>query len=322
MKRLLAPPTLAEIEQARYRLTDLALKTPLIRFDVDNAPGEIYLKLENLQPIGSFKLRPAGNALAALDPAIRRRGVYTASSGNMAIGLAWAARQMGIPAAAVVCDPAPQIKLDHLTRLGARVIPLPFEQWWQVVCNHGLAGEPGQFIHPVCNPAVLAGDATLGVEIIEELPDVETIVAPFGGGGLSCGIGAAVRALKPEVRVLACEKSEARPLAAALAAGKPVSIAPAPSFITGLDTTAVLDDMWPLARHLIDGAVSASRDEAAAAIRLLAERAHVIAEGAGAMALAAALAGRAGGGKIVCVVSGGNIDPADLATALRGGVPD
>jgi threonine dehydratase len=322
MKQTLAPPTLAEITQARRRLAGLALKTPLIRLDIEDAPGEIFLKLENLQPIGSFKLRPAGNALAALDPAIRRRGVYTASSGNMAIGLAWAARQMGISAAAVVCDPAPQIKLDHLARLGARIIPLPFEKWWQVVCDHGLPGEPGQFIHPVCEPAVLAGDATLGAEIIEELPDVETIVAPFGGGGLSCGIAAAVRALKPEVRVLACEKSEARPLAAALSAGKPVPIPPVPSFITGLDTTCVLDDMWPLAHQLLDGTGSASRNETAAAIRLLAERAHVIAEGAGALPLAATLAGRTGSGKTVCVVSGGNINPADLAIILRGGVPD
>ena len=293
-----------DIQAARQRIAGSAIRTPLVRLNVDDAPGEIYLKLENLQPIGSFKLRGAGNAIALASREQLAKGVYTASAGNMAQGVAWHARRRGIPCTVVVPEHAPETKLAAITRLGAKFIKVPFEDWWQVIVTHRYPGMEGLFVHPVSDPAVMAGNGTIGLEILEDLPDVDAILVPYGGGGLSCGIAAAVRALKPATKLLACEVETS----AALAAGAITKISYRASFVDGIGSAAVLEEMWPLAKELLDGSLVSSLAEVAEAIRLLAERNRVIAEGAGAASVAAALAGKAEGGKIACVVSGGNID--------------
>jgi threonine dehydratase len=297
------------------------IRTPLVRLNVEASPAEIWLKLENLQPIGSFKLRGAGNAMRLAPRERLEKGVYTASAGNMAQGVAWNARRLGIPCTVVVPDSAPQTKLAAIERLGAKAVKLPYARWWQVLEDHGYPGIDGLFIHPVSDPAVIAGNGTIGLEILEDLPDVDAVVVPFGGGGLSCGIASALRALRPEARVFASEVETAAPYAASLAAGKPVAIVHTPSFVDGIGGKSMLPEMWPLAKSLLAGSLVVSVAAAAAAVRLLAERNRVIAEGAGATSVAAALTGNAGKGKVVCVVSGGNIDPAKLATILRGEVP-
>ncbi len=312
---------LEEIRAARERIAGSALRTPLIRLNVEDTPAEIFLKLENLQPIGSFKLRGAGNAMAKADPNALARGVYTASAGNMAQGVAWNARRMKIPCTVVAPDHAPRTKLEAIERLGGRIIAVPFERWWQVLVERTYPGLEGLFIHPVSDPAVIAGNGTIGLEILEDLPEVDTILVPYGGGGLSVGIASAVRALRPQTRVLACEVETAAPLSAALRAGSPQEISYTPSFVDGIGGRGILAEMWPLASKLLDGALVMSLAEIASAIRVLATRNRVIAEGAGATPVAAALSGRAGSGKIVCVVSGGNIDAAKLCAILEGGVP-
>jgi threonine dehydratase len=320
MKPIEAIP-LAEIRAARERIAGLIVRTPLIRLNVEDAPAEIFLKLENLQPIGSFKLRGAGNAMAKADPKALARGVYTASAGNMAQGVAFAARRMKIPCSVVVPDHAPRTKLEAIERLGGRIVPVPFERWWQVLVEHEYPGMEGVFIHPVSDPDVIAGNGTIGLEILEDLPDVDAIAVPYGGGGLSSGIAAAVRALRPGTRVFACEVETAAPLSAALRAGSPQEISYTPSFVDGIGGRGLLAEMWPLVSKSLDGALVMSLSEIAGAVRILATRNRVIAEGAGATPVAAALSGKAGSGKVVCVVSGGNIDAAKLCKILEGDVP-
>jgi threonine dehydratase len=317
----LTQPTLAEIRTARERIGTFVLRTPLIRLPLDDGPAAIYLKPENLQPIGSFKIRGAGNAMARLSAKEVADGVYTASAGNMAQGVAWNARRLGIPCGVVVPDNAPEAKLAAIERLGARLVKVPFETWWRVMVEHQHSGMRGRFIHPVSDADVIAGNGTVGLEIAEDLPDVETVLVPFGGGGLSCGIAAALRGVAPAARVLACEVETAAPLTASLTAGAPTAIAHRPSFVDGIGGKSVLAEMWPLASTLLAGSLVVSLEDIAAAIRLLVSRARLVAEGAGAASVAAALSGRAGTGAIVCVVSGGNIDPAKLATILGGKVP-
>jgi threonine dehydratase len=314
-------PTIADVRAARARLAGLVVRTPLVRLAVDEAPAEIHLKLECLQPIGSFKIRGATNAMALAGPERLRDGVYTASAGNMAQGVAWSARRLGVAATAVVPEHAPQAKLSALARLGARVEKVPFDAWWQLLVDRGQPGRKELFIHPVSDLAVMAGNGTIGLEILEDLPDVETVLVPYGGGGLSCGIASALRGSGSRARVIACEVDTAAPLSAALAAGGPVPTPYTASFVDGIGGKSVLAEMWPLASRLLDGALSSPLDDVAAAVRLLAERAHVVSEGAGAAPVAAALSGRAGRGKTVCVVSGGNIDARVLARILSGEVP-
>jgi len=312
--------SIQDIQAARKRIAGSALRTPLVRLNVDDAPAEIYLKLENLQPIGSFKLRGAGNAISLASREQLAKGVYTASAGNMAQGVAWHARRLGIPCTVVVPDHAPQTKLAAVTRLGAKYIKAPFEEWWQVIVTHRYPGLEGLFVHPVSDPAVMAGNGTIGVEILEDLPDVDAIVVPYGGGGLSCGIATAVRALKPGTKVYACEVETSAAFAAALAAGRITKIEYRPSFVDGIGSSAVLEEMWPLAKELLAGSLVSSLAEVAEAVRLLAERNRVIAEGAGASSVAAAMAGRAPGRKVVCVVSGGNIDFEKLTMIFQRGI--
>jgi threonine dehydratase len=317
----LEAPSLAEIRAARGRLTGVATRTPLLRLNIEDAPAEIYLKLENLQPIGSFKLRGAGNAMALAGAAALAHGVCTASAGNMAQGVAWCARQRGVACTVVMPDHAPQTKQAAVERLGARTIKVPFDTWWQTLVDRGHPGVGGVFIHPVSDRGVMAGNGTIALEILEDLPDVDAVVIPYGGGGLSCGIATALRALSPQTKVYACEVETAAPLHAAWQAGAPAPIEYRPSFVDGIGGKGVLAEMWPLARRLLDGSLVVSLEAVAQAIRILAERSRVVAEGAGAAPVAAALSGRAGPGKVVCVVSGGNIDLAKLAVILQGGVP-
>lgn len=318
----LPPPTLDEITAARMRIQGAAIRTPLIKLNVDDAPATIYLKLENLQPIGSFKIRGASNAIAQADKAQLANGVYTASAGNMAQGVAWNARRLGIPCYVVVPDHAPETKLAAITRLGAEYVKVPWAAWWEIIVTHRY--EPfadKAFIHPVSDPAVIAGNGTIGLEIIEDLPEVDTVLIPYGGGGLSCGIAAAVKGLNPQVKVFAAEVETAAPVAAAFATGEPTSVEYQASFIDGAGSQRVLDEMWPLSSQLLDGSYVVSLEKTADAIRLMLERNRILAEGAGALATAVALSGQAGQGNIVCVVSGGNLDVSKLSTILQGQTP-
>jgi threonine dehydratase len=289
-----------------------------------NAPeteAEIYLKLENIQPIGSFKLRGAYNAARRADPAEVRKGLLTASAGNMGQGVAWAARELGVPCTVIVPDYAPQTKVAAMERLGATVLKAPFDDWWTAMEEGRIEGVEGLFLHPVENEQVMAGNGTIGLEVLEDLPDPDVVLIPYGGGGLTTGIASAIKAQRPETKVYPVEQETAAPLYATLQVGSPQEIDYQPSFVDGAGAKALLPKMWALVEPLIDGADRVSLDEVAGAIRLLAERARVIAEGAGALATAAALSGRVGKGKIVCIVSGGNIDFSTLTTILEGGTP-
>ena len=308
---------LAEIEAARERIAGAAVRTPLLRLHVE-APAEIYLKLENLQPVNSFKIRGATNAVMLAPEEARRTGLVTASAGNMAQGVAWTARELGVPATIAVPEHAPQAKLAAIERLGGRVLKLPYDDWWNVIVTSQVDGVEGLFVHPVQDPGVMAGNGTIGLEILDDLPAPDAVVIPYGGGGLTVGIASAVKALRPDTKIFTAEPATAAALAAAFAAGQPTDVDYQPSFVDGSGSRRVLDTMWPLVRPLVDGALSIPVAEVAAAVRLLAERARVIAEGAGALALAASLSGRAGSGKVVCIVSGGNINLSTLAETVTG----
>jgi threonine dehydratase len=310
---------LRAIEEARERIRGAAVRTPLVRLHVDEAPAEIYLKLEALQPIGSFKIRGATNAIRLAPPESRAAGLVTASAGNMAQGVAWAARELGLPVTIAVPDHAPEAKLAAIERLGGRVVKLPYDDWWQAIVTSRVDGIDGLFVHPVQDEAVMAGNGTIGLEILEDLPDVDAVVIPYGGGGLTVGIASALRARRPQARIFTAEPETGAALVAAVAAGAPADVDYRPSFVDGSGSRRVLDTMWPRVTPLIDGALTVPIAQAAAGVRILAERAHVIAEGAGALAPAAALAGHAGSGKVVCIVSGANINPAKLAEILQGG---
>jgi threonine dehydratase len=314
----LSLPTAGQVAAARENIRGVAIRTPLLRLHPDFPGMNIFLKLENLQPWGSFKIRPALNALKSMDLERLRRGVWSASSGNFGQGLAYAARQIGIPATLVVPDAAAQTKVNALIELGAKVIRLPFDEWWTVLISRRCAGEEGVFIHPVAEAPVLAGNATIGAEILEDLPGCDAVVVPFGGGGLICGIGSVMRRLKPAVRMVVVESEAALPAAAALKNGGPVRVPHLQSFVDGMGSTTVLEEMWPLLRQVADQTACVSFAQIADAVRLLAGRHHVIAEAAGAASLAAAVAGLAGKGNIVCIISGGNMDAVKLGAILNG----
>lgn len=313
--RHIKPITIDDVRAARERIASTVVRTPLVRLNVD-APAEIYLKLETLQPIASFKLRGATNAIMMLSRNALADGVYTASAGNMAQGVAWGARALGVACTVIMPDSAPNTKVDAVRRLGAEIVFLPYDAWWATLMQHGRDGMRGTFIHPVADRGVMAGNGTVGLEIAEDLPDADAVLVPFGGGGLVSGIATAVRALMPNTKVYACEVSTSTPLSAAYAAGEPVVVERLPSFVDGIGGRGVLPEMWDTVRRDIDGPLVAQLDEVKAAVRLLVERARVVSEGAGATSVAAALAGRGGGGKVVCVVSGGNIDTKTLIDIL------
>jgi len=305
-----------DIRRAQPAVASAAVRTPLVRLNVWDAPAQIYLKLENLQPIGSFKIRGAANAMSLMSQDELSRGVLVASAGNMAQGAAWNARRLGIPCTVIAPDYAPDTKVQAIERLGGRVIKVPFDRWWQTFTDRSYPGVDATFIHSFDDDRVMAGNGTIGLELLEDLPDVDTVLIPWGGGGLASGIATALRALKPSIRIFAVEADTGAPLSASLKAGSPQAVDYQPSFVDGIGSKTVFKNMLELAQELLDGSITASLEEIAAALRLMAERNRVIAEGAGAVALAVALSGKAGQGRIACVVSGGNIDLPKLAKIL------
>ena len=299
------PISVAQAEEARRNIAPLALRTPLVRC---NADGDLYLKLENLQPIGSFKIRGAANVMALTPREKLDRGVLTASAGNMAQGVAFCAQCLGIQATIVAPETAPATKIRAVERMGGRVIKVPFAEWWQTFERRSYSGVDATFVHAFDDPHVMAGNGTIALELLEDLPDLDAVVIPWGGGGLSCGIAAVLRARAPHVRIYAAEIESAAPLAASLAAGEPRTVDYKPSFVDGIGSKMVFANMFDHARKLLDGSLIVTLNEAAQAMKLVAERNRIIVEGAAACAIAAARSGRAGSGKIVAIVSGGNID--------------
>lgn len=312
---------MTQIRAARDRITGLSMMTPLLACDGAPPGKSIRLKLENLQPTGSFKVRPIANAVLSRTRTQLERGLYTSSSGNSALGVAWMARRLGVSATAIVPANAPEAKLEKLRRLGARIEVLSNDAWWRAIQAGTLADQDGVYIDAVRDPASLAGDANIGVEILEQWPDVEAILIPFGGGGLACGIACAIRALQPRVKIIACELSSAHPLQAAFAAGAPTPTAADAGFVSGVGYGSVLPEMWPLARAMIDEIITVPLTQVAQTIRALTAGNRVVAEGAGAISVAAALSGQYAETRVCAVVSGGNIDNEMLATILRGQMP-
>ena len=307
---------LAAVHEALSAIAKSAIRTPLVRFNAPDTPAEIYLKLENLQPIGSFKIRGAANAISRLSPEQLERGVVTASAGNMAQGVAWCARELGIPCTVIAPATAPDTKIKAIERLGGRVIKVSFDEWWTAFEQRSHPGVDGTFIHAFDDFDVMAGNGTIALEILEDLPDADAVVIPWGGGGLTCGIAATLRALRPSCTIFTAEVITAAPLAASMAAGTPTEIDYQPSWVDGIGAKAVFPQMFERAKNLIDGALIADLSSVANAVRQLAQHNRIIAEGAGACPVACALSGDAGTGKIVCIISGGNIDPVKLAAVL------
>ena len=314
---------LTAVQDAAQFIYSVARRTPLVRLDLPTpvperlAGSEIYLKLEVLQPIGSFKIRGAYNVVRQLPSETLRGGVWTVSAGNAAQGVAFAARTAQAPCSVMVMDTAPEAKLRAIERLGARIVPASYDECWETVERHGSDRMTGHFLHPFDDDRFIAGNATAGLEIVEDLPDVDAVVAPLGGGGLLAGVASAVRALRPRARIFAAEPETAAPFDASLKAGRASYFEGwQASFVDGAGGRSVLPTMWPLLQGLLEGSIVVSLAETAAAMKLVAERNHVIAEGAAACAVAAALTGRAGPGKIVAIVSGGNIDLSKFASLV------
>ena len=303
------PISFDDIEQARGRIAGTVLRTPLVRLDLGTDGPDIRLKLENLQPTNAYKIRGATNAVANLSEEQRARGVWTISAGNAGQGVAYAARKFGIRATVVAIETAPQTKLDRMRALGATIVPVSYDDAWKAAESHTFPGLEGTFIHPFDNHDFIAGHATVGLEILEDAPDVRTVIGAIGGGGLISGVGSAIKAKRPDVQVLGAEPETAAPYALSLQEGGPRKFTEwQASFVDGAGGKSVTDRMWQRMRPVTDGTITVTLDQTREAMRLIAEKTRTIAEGAGALALAAALTGKAGEGPIVCVVSGGNID--------------
>lgn len=317
----LAPAPLDAIRAARQRIAGIAIRTPVIALASAPGDGRVVLKLENLQPIGSFKLRGAANAMALAGREALANGVYTASAGNMAQGVAWCARDLGVRCQVIVPESAPDTKITAIQRLGGIVIKVPFDDWWRAMIEHGYPGIDGLFIHPFSDAGVMAGNATIGLELMEDEPQVDAVLVPWGGGGLACGIASALRAAAPHVRVYAVELDVAAPLSASFARGEATSIVPTRTFVDGIGGRGVAPEMFALAQTLLAGVLRVSLEQVTAAIKRLAEQNRIIAEGAGAAPVAAAIAGVPDASCVACIVSGGNIDSAKLAAILRGEIP-
>jgi len=301
--------SLDDIEQARGRIAGTVIRTPLVRLDLGKGGPDIRLKLENLQPTNAYKIRGATNAVANLSEEQRARGVWTISAGNAGQGVAYAARKFGIPATVVAIETAPQTKLDRMRALGATIVPVSYDDAWKAAESHTFPGLEGTFIHPFDNHDFIAGHATIGLEILEDAPDVRTVITAIGGGGLISGVGSAIKAKRPDVPVLGAEPETAAPYALSLREGGPRKFTEwQASFVDGAGGKSVTERMWQRMRPVTNGSITVTLEQTREAMRLIAEKTRTIAEGAGALALAAALTGEAGEGPIVCVVSGGNID--------------
>ncbi len=303
------PIRLSEIQEARKRIAQTIVRTPLIRLDLGPDFPDIRLKLENLQPINAYKLRGAGNSVALLSEEQRRRGVWTISAGNAGQGVAYAAREAGVPCAVVVVETAPKSKLERMKALGAKLIPVPYDVAWQALEERSFPGAEGTFVHPFDDDNFIAGHGTMGLEILEDAPDAATVIASIGGGGLITGVGSAIKALKPETKVFGVEPETAAPAALSFEKGSPQAFTNwKASFVDGAGGQSMFPRMWERMKPVVDGYIVVSLDETKKAMRLLAEKARIIAEGAGALPVAAAVTGKAGKGPIVAIVSGGNID--------------
>src|SRR3954447_24065566 len=303
------PIAIEDIEQARARVAATVLRTPLVKLDLGSNQPEIYLKLENLQPTNAYKIRGATNAVARLSDEERARGVWTISAGNAGQGVAYAAGVFGVPCSVVAIETAPQTKLDRMRALGATIVPVSYTEAWVAAESHAFEGMDATFIHPFDNHDFIAGHGTMGLEIVEDLPEVRTVIAAIGGGGLITGVGSAIKALQPEVRVIGAEPETAAPYAFSLREGGPSKFPDwQASFVDGAGGQSVTARMWERMRPVVDGAITVTLDQTRDAMRLIADKARAIAEGAGALAVAAALHGDAPEGPIVCIVSGGNID--------------
>jgi len=314
------PIALDEIREAGVRIAATIMRTPLFRLELGAGHPDIRLKLENLQPINAYKLRGAANAVALLSDAGRRRGVWTISAGNAGQGVAYAARAAGVPCTVVAIETAPAAKLERMRALGATLVPVPYEVAWRALEDRAFPGVAGTFIHPFDDHNFIAGHATMGLEILEDAPDTAVVIAAIGGGGLITGVGSAVKALKPGIRVWGAEPETAAPAALSFAKGSPqVFTEWKATFVDGAGGKSVFPRMWQRMRPVVDGVHVVSLEEVKRAMRLMADKARVIAEGAGALALAAALTGKAGQGPIVAIVSGGNID-LEKFSALIGSV--
>ena len=313
------PIEIEDIREARARIAGTVLRTPLVKLDAGAGAPEVWLKLENLQPTNAYKIRGAANAVARLSDDERARGVWTISAGNAGQGVAYAAREFGIPSTVVAIETAPQTKLDRMRALGATIVPVSYEQAWRAAEAHAFEGLEGTFVHPFDNHDFIAGHGTMGLEILEDLPEVRTVIAAIGGGGLITGVGSAIKALRPKVRVLGAEPETAAPYALSLREGGPQRFTDwQASFVDGAGGKSVTERMWQRMQAVTDGTITVTLDQVRDAMRLIAEKSRTIAEGAGALALAAALTGEAGEGPIVCVVSGGNIDLAKFSELVAG----
>jgi len=308
------PITLADIEVARQRIQGTVLRTPLVRFD-----ERILLKLENLQPTNAYKIRGGANAVAALSDEARSRGVWTISAGNAGQGVAYAARQFGIPCTVVAIETAPQTKLDRMRALGATIVPVSYDQAWVAAETHQFEGLDSTFVHPFDNHEFIAGHGVMGLEIVEDCPDVRTVISAIGGGGLITGVGSAIKALRPEAKVLGAEPETAAPYALSLREGGPRKFTDwQASFVDGAGGKSVTERMWDRMQAVVDGTITVTLDQTSDAMRLIAEKSRTIAEGAGALSVAAALSDPSLEGPIVCVVSGGNIDLDKYCELIRG----
>lgn len=309
---------LEQIEAARRVGEGIAVRSPLLRLDIDT-PYELWLKLENLQPIGAFKLRGAAYGFSLRSGEELAAGVWTSSTGNMALAVSYMARASGVPCSVVMPDTAAAAKVAAVERLGGNPIEVTYEEWWEANITRSYPGLDGPFFHAFADLSMMAGNGVIGLEVLEDLPDVDTVVVPFGGGGLACGIGSAIKHSGSDVRIVGAEFDRLAPLTAALEAGQPVQLedGPPPSYLGGIGGSIVADEMWPRVQATLDGAAVANESEIMDAIRLLAERANVIAEGAGAAPVAAVMNGTVTGSRIVCVISGGNLDADTFAAILR-----
>jgi threonine dehydratase len=311
------PIELDEIRAARERIASTIVRTPLVRLELPSEFPDIRLKLENLQPINAYKLRGAANAVAMLSDAERKRGVWTISAGNAGQGVAYAARRAGVPCTVVVIETAPESKVARMKALGARLVPVPYAVAWKALDERAFPGVEGTFVHPFDDDNFIAGHATMGLEILEDAPDAVAVIAGIGGGGLVTGVGSAIKALRPDIKVWGAEPATAAPAALSFAAGSPQVFNDwQASFVDGAGGQSVFPRMWERMRPLLDGVIVVSLEETMQAMRMMAEKARIISEGAGALPLAAALTGRAGRGPIVAIVSGGNIDLAKFCAIL------
>ena len=303
------PIELSEVREARDRIAGTILRTPLVRLELGPGSPDIRLKLENLQPINAYKLRGAANAVALLSDSERKRGVWTISAGNAGQGVAYAARQAGVPCSVVVIETAPESKIERMRSLGAKLVPVPYEIAWKALEERSFDGVEGTFVHPFDDQNFITGHATMGLEILEDAPDTAAVIAAIGGGGLITGVGSVLKALNPEIKVFGSEPETASPAALSFAKGSPQVFKDwKPSFVDGAGGQSLFPRMWERMKPVMDGCIVVSLEETRKAMRLMAEKARVIAEGAGALSLAAALTGKAGRGPVVAIVSVGNVD--------------